>query len=292
MSAVFDDTGNKYLTATLASAPASNENIFIMAHVKREAGHAVGSTEIIVEAKSSSQSNLLRLMGSTGPLFQSSGDWGSGTPQNAAQTTNYSESTWYHVGAYMDKSDGGFFGISNYWDGGVKRTASHSDPGTATQALSVIGIGSGFSFNAYSNWPSLAAEVSIWTVLAEADADTLFTAGGTTAANGITPPTGAVLKAYWPLTTTSQLTATVGPTLTNNGSTTFSADHPSLSGGGGGSNPIGFSRPNMSGGMMDMTGGMSAKGLYTPKRTFYFPKKNLIVPAYMRRRTNPTQLGA
>lgn len=235
MSAVLAANGTKYFSVSLTTtAPTPNDNILIVAFVKRTTGLAVGSSENIVEAKAATEASALRVKGTTGPKFRAHGGWpnGSNTP---TQATVYSENIWYSVAAYLSKSDGGSSTINSYWNG-TKVSTSVADADTATESLTLLKIGQGESVNAYSRWPAMVAEVSTYTVAADADADTIVAAALTTKADAIGLPAGAALTNYWPLL--NSVTASVGPDLTNNGSTTFDADHPSLSGAGGGGGDV------------------------------------------------------
>lgn len=232
MSAIFDDTGNKYLSGTLTgTVPTPADNIFIASWVKRPSGASQTSAEYQFELKAATEASVLQHIGVAGPKFQTKGAWTTGST-TVAQASNFTADAWEFGAAYMGASVGGFVTIATY-DDTTNAITSFSDPDTATESLDRLKIGQGAATNVFSRFPGREAEFSIWTVTSKTVADSLAVELRTKKADAVTV-TGATLLFYYPLL--SDATATVGaPTLTNNGSVTFdSGDHPSLTGAGGG----------------------------------------------------------
>ena len=236
MSAIFGATA-KRLSTTLATGIAPNEHGLIACWYNRTVGATVFDDKLL-ELKSANiaTGGQLRVENTTGPTIFASAIRGS-SGRSAVQATALEEGVWRLAGGYCPPSTD-VSGNVKGWDNGTPATLELPLFDT-TDDMVAFSIGQGGNFNSYSFWHGRLAEVALFKVGSEVEADTIMAALGTDAADDISLPAGSTLLAYYPLL--DDASAVVGPALTNNGSVTFDgADHPSL---GGGGDPSVFANP-------------------------------------------------
>lgn len=233
MSGIFG-ASTKWFSTSMSGAgtvPTPDTNLLTLCWYKQNVAGGING-RVLLQTYSTSSENRLQLLGLTGPKLRATGKWGAAV-QNADQAGNLTENVWRLAGAYLPKDDGTTKNVK-CWDAGATDTTGLTTPNTATLDLTEFTIGQGSNFNTFSFFDGRLAEVAVFLVGSETEADTIMAAAATQTADTITLPAGSTLIAYYPLLSSS--TATVGPALSDHGSVTFDgADHPSLSGGGGGS---------------------------------------------------------
>lgn len=151
---------------------------------------------------------------------------GTGGGANSNDTSNtMTDGNWHHVVCGFSAADR-YVMLDGDWANRGSSTASRTT--TAPDTLSLLATdGGGTRFNGY------LAEVCWWnTLLSQTDAESLYTSSET----GVAPETvsSANVASNWPLTTTTTVNdQTSTKHLTNNGTGTFSATHPTITGRGG-----------------------------------------------------------
>lgn len=152
---------------------------------------------------------------------------GSGGGASTNDSSNaMTDGNWHHVVCGFSASDR-YVMLDGDWANRGTSTASRTT--TAPDTLHFLATdGGGSRFNGY------LAEICWWnTLLSQTDAESLYTSSET----GVAPETvqSANVAANWPLLTTTTVNDQTGSKhLTNNGSMTFSATHPTITGRGGG----------------------------------------------------------
>lgn len=235
MAAKFD-SATDLLSVVLTTGMDRTKYNVIHCHAKWETGQSHNSGNYLVEVEADS-GYYKALTSSNGPAFQSQTEI-SGVLGANGYASSYSDNTWYGVGGRFEPDDAALSHIA-FQDGTI-------DPGGVAGSQNFTGntgnfaglrIGLNEGGNTYSRWKGWIAEVSLWEVDTEANANALIAELATTKANAVTG-TGATLRFYAPLITDA--TVETGDALSNTGVTFDSGEDPGLAGGGGGG---GMTRP-------------------------------------------------
>jgi hypothetical protein len=240
MSALFD-AQTKYLQATFSTtAPTPTQFVLVAAWYNRTVD-AVLFDDKVFEFKSLDDLQVFVIQttsGTSDPRIFAGGSRGS-SGRTAVQTSDMVEGTWRLAGALMPPTFGAGSGTLVSWDEGNEVT-QEMPTGPVTGAMTAFTIAQrATNGNQYTTWHGRLAEIAVFIVGDQTEAETIMAALATETADNITLPSGSTLIAYYPLL--EDASAVVGPALTNNGSVTFdSADHPSL---GGGAEPSVFANP-------------------------------------------------
>lgn len=221
MSVLFTNSAGVYLSGTLGTGVDPSSWRVFSAFIKVT---AFGADNYLVLADSggSYANGLLAASGGNMGAFQAASF---PTTQARTSTGTYSTATWYHLAGWWEPVDTS--SLMRPWVGG-------SAVNTAGGNVNMTGAGSLVDLTLGQSSDVRMAEVSLFEVASEAAAETLIAELTTTYANAVSA--AGTLRGYWPLVNDANFD-TAGVNLTNTGSAAFDsgADHPSLSGGGGGS---------------------------------------------------------